>query len=56
VFVCAGYAGSHAGIHWGERKTFFNDLRAVTRYMVFDSWDDLFRFMEEGLEIAPVPP
>jgi hypothetical protein len=24
--------------------------------VIFDSWDDLFRFMEEGLEIAPVPP
>ncbi len=40
----------------GARKTFFNDLRALTRYMVFDSWDDLLRFMEEGLEIAPAPP
>jgi hypothetical protein len=40
----------------GARKTFFNDLRALTRYMVFDTWDDLFLFMEEGLEIAPEPP
>lgn len=40
----------------GARKTFFDDLRALTRYMVFDSWDDLFRFMEEALEIAPEPP
>jgi len=40
----------------GGRKTFFNDLRALTRYIVFDSWDDLFRFMEDGLEIAPHPP
>ncbi|MFZ5904467.1 MAG: ISNCY family transposase [Chloroflexota bacterium] len=40
----------------GARKTFFNDLRALTRYLVFDSWDDLLRFMEEGLEIAPAPP
>jgi hypothetical protein len=40
----------------GARKTFFNDLRALTRYMIFDSWDDLFLFMEEGLEIAPEPP
>ena len=40
----------------GARKTFFNDLRALTRYMVFDSWDDLFLFMEEGLEIVPQPP
>lgn len=40
----------------GARKTFFNDLRALTRYILFDSWDDLFLFMEEGLEIAQVPP
>jgi len=40
----------------GARQTFFNDLRALTRYMVFDSWDDLFLFMEEGLELAPEPP
>lgn len=40
----------------GARKTFFNDLRALTRYMIFDTWDDLFRFMEDGLEIAPLPP
>ncbi|MCL5999805.1 MAG: ISNCY family transposase [Chloroflexi bacterium] len=37
------------------RLTFFNDLRALTRYMLFDSWDALFRFMLEGLEIA-IPP
>ena len=36
----------------GARKTFFDDLRALTRYLAFDSWDDLIRFMEEGLEIA----
>jgi hypothetical protein len=40
----------------GARKTFFNDLRALTRYMLFDTWDHLFLFMEEGLEIAPQPP
>lgn len=40
----------------GTRQTFFNDLRALTRYMIFDSWDDLFRFMEEGLELPSVPP
>jgi hypothetical protein len=37
------------------RLTFFNDLRALTRYMLFDSWDALFRFMLEGLEVA-IPP
>jgi hypothetical protein len=40
----------------GARKTFFDDLRALTRYMVFETWDDLFSFMEEGLEISPDPP
>jgi len=40
----------------GARETFFDDLRALTRYMLFDSWDDLFIFMQEGLEIAPQPP
>ena len=40
----------------GKRKTFFDDLRTLTRYMIFETWDDLFRFMEEGLEIAPDPP
>lgn len=40
----------------GARKTFFNDLRALTRYMIFDSWDDLFRFMQDSLEITPIPP
>jgi hypothetical protein len=40
----------------GARKTFFNDLRALTRYMAFDSWDDLFSFMEDGLEIDQASP
>jgi hypothetical protein len=34
----------------GARKTFFDDLRALTRYILFESWDDLFAFMEDGLE------
>ena len=37
------------------RVTFFHDLRALTRYMLFDSWDALFRFMLEGLEVV-IPP
>jgi hypothetical protein len=40
----------------GARKTFFNDLRALTRYVVFESWDDLFSFMEDGLEIDQASP
>ena len=36
-----------------RRDTFFNDLRALTRYMVFDSWSHLLRFMMIGLELIP---
>jgi hypothetical protein len=38
----------------GSRKTFFNDLRALTRYWFFEDWDSLFRFMADDLEI-PLP-
>ena len=34
-----------------RRKTFFEDLRALTRYVLHNSWDDLMRFMIEGLEL-----
>ena len=33
------------------RKTFFDDLRALTRYLCFDSWDALMAFMIEKLEL-----
>ncbi len=32
-------------------KTFFEDLRALTRYVLHNSWYDLMRFMLEGLEL-----
>ena len=35
------------------RKTFFDDLRALTRYLHFPSWEGLLRFMMRGLEIGP---
>jgi hypothetical protein len=35
------------------RKTFFNDLRALTRYLCFDSWQALMAFMIQGLELEP---
>ncbi len=35
------------------RKTFFDDLRALTRYMLFANWDALMDFMMKGLEIGP---
>ena len=37
------------------RYTFFNDLRALTSYIIFESWTSLWRFMIEGLELA-IPP
>jgi hypothetical protein len=33
-----------------RRKTFFHDLDALTRYLVFDSWDQLFDFMLKNLK------
>lgn len=33
------------------RKTFFEDIRALTRYWYFDSWTELMDFMLEGLEL-----
>lgn len=35
------------------RQTFFDDLRALTRYLLFPSWDALMDFMMAGLEIGP---
>lgn len=37
--------------HLPSRQTFFNDLRALTRYVCFDSWDHLLTFMIQGLEL-----
>ena len=33
------------------RQTFFNDIRALTRYLCFDSWDHMLTFMIHGLEL-----
>lgn len=41
--------------HLPTRKTFFDDLRALTRYLYFQSWDHLLTFMLEGLELE-IPP
>jgi len=35
-----------------SRKTFFDDLRALTRYLCFESWDQLLEFMIKGLELG----
>jgi hypothetical protein len=38
-----------------SRKTFFDDLRALTRYICFDNWKHLLDFMLQGLEVS-LPP
>ena len=35
------------------RQTFFDDRRALTRYILFPNWDALMHFMMRGLEIGP---
>ena len=35
------------------RKTFFDDVRALTRYLFFPDWAALLDFMMRGLEIGP---
>ena len=37
------------------RVTFFNDIRALTRYLIFDNWEHLVDFMLNQLEID-LPP
>ena len=41
--------------HLPTRKTFFDDLRALTRYLYFENWDHLLAFMLAGLELE-IPP
>src|SRR5713101_6587627 len=36
-----------------RRQPFFEDIQALTRYMVFDSWHHLMDFMIQGLELPP---
>lgn len=40
----------------GSRKTFWNDVRALTRYQTFDSWSHLLNFMFTQLELQRPPP
>ena len=37
------------------RRTFFNDIRALTRTLLFKSWEDLLDFMIRQLELTPDP-
>lgn len=40
----------------GTRKTFFQDIQALTRYLYFTSWDALLAFMFQQLELEMPPP
>lgn len=35
----------------GRRETFFDDIRALTRYLIFESSTHLMDFMVQGLEL-----
>lgn len=37
----------------GARRTFFDDLRALTRYLYFEDWEHLLSFMAQQLDVAP---
>jgi hypothetical protein len=39
--------------HLVARRDFFNDLRALLRYWLFEDWNDLMHFMLNGLELLP---
>jgi hypothetical protein len=39
----------------GARRTFFDDIRALTRYLFFPNWDTLLHFMATQLELNPDP-
>jgi len=36
----------------GRRDVFFNDMEALTRYILFASWEALWEFMADGLELG----
>ena len=40
----------------GSRKTFWDDVRALTRYQSFDSWSHLLHFMLTQLKLEHPPP
>ena len=39
----------------GARRTFFEDVRSLMRWQIFDSWEALLRFMAVGLDLEPAP-
>jgi hypothetical protein len=41
----------NCGATLARRQAFFQDIQALMRYMVFDSWQHLMDFMIRGLEL-----
>ena len=37
------------------RETFFSDIRALMRYLCFESWDQMMDFMFKRLELDVAP-
>lgn len=37
----------------GARRTFFNDVEALMRYLIFSDWKSVLRFMFDQLELEP---
>lgn len=50
---CATYQAIRREL--STRRTFFNDLRALTRYLYFSSWQQLLTFMYRQLDLPPRP-
>ena len=38
----------------GTRQGFFNDIKALTQYCIFESWDHLLLFMLGDVELSPI--
>lgn len=53
VFALTLPAYGQVRLALGRRDTFFNDIRALTRYHLFASFNQLLDFMMAGLELSP---
>jgi len=51
TLTCATYQAVRREL--GTRRTFFNDLRALTRYFYFSDWQGLLMFMYQQLDLPP---
>ncbi len=51
ALTCATYQAVRREL--GARRTFFNDLRALTRYFYFSDWQGLLMFMYQQLDLPP---